>query len=91
MKCIRIERLVIYVRNIGLVLYVMQGYKYMGRVRLGNLEWVGNFERVGSLERVGNLEQPSKSSVSSKLQVKFLVSNASVNWAFNSSKYGWAA
>ena len=39
------------------------------------------------LERVGNLERPSKSSVNSKLQVQFLVSNVSVNRAFSSSKY----
>ena len=52
---------------------------YVHRVRRGNLEWVGK------------LEWPSKSSVNSKLQVQFLGSIVSVNWAFGNSKYGWAA
>ena len=47
--------------------------------------------RRGNLERLGNLERPSTSSVNSELQVQFLASNISVNWAFSSGKYSWAA
>ena len=33
--------------------------------------------------RRGNLERSSKSSVNSKLQVQFWISNVSMNWAFS--------
>ena len=43
----------------------------------------------GDLEWLGPLEQRSRSSVNSKLQVQFVVSNASMNWVyFSSGEYG---
>ena len=40
---------------------------------------------TNSRVRRGNLERQSKSSVNSKLQVQFLVSNVSVSWAFSNT------
>ena len=56
----------------------------------GHMRLSLSYARLGQ-RKSGGIERLSKSRVSGKLQVKFLVSNASMNRAFSSGKYGWAA